>query len=42
MQNIKPWKVERTEIVLSFIEFSSGDSAIYEGIWKGPGHGPAQ
>tara|TARA_B100001564_G_scaffold332555_1_gene319542 strand:+ start:574 stop:1512 length:939 start_codon:yes stop_codon:yes gene_type:complete len=37
IQNIKPWKGERTEIVLSFIEFSSGDSAIYEGIWKGPG-----
>ena len=26
-----------TEIVLSTIEFSSGDLALYEGIWKGPG-----
>ena len=37
IKNIKPWKGESTEIVLSTIEFSSGDLALYEGIWKGPG-----
>lgn len=34
---IKPWKGEETEVVLVYIKFDSGDSAIYEGIWKGPG-----
>lgn len=34
---IKPWKGKDTEIVLAHISFESGDSALYEGIWKGPG-----
>lgn len=34
---IMPWKGEETEVVLVHINFNSGDTALYEGIWKGPG-----
>lgn len=34
---IQPWKGEDTEIMLAHVEFDSGDTALYEGIWKGPG-----
>jgi predicted dehydrogenase len=34
---IMPWKGEETEVMLAHITFESGDSALYEGIWKGPG-----
>lgn len=37
VQPILPWKQEQSQIVLSFIEFESGDKALYEGIWQGPG-----
>jgi predicted dehydrogenase len=34
---ITPWRGEETEIMLAYVEFESGDSALYEGVWKGPG-----
>jgi predicted dehydrogenase len=34
---VMPWKGEQTEVVLAHVEFDSGDSGLYEGIWKGPG-----
>lgn len=34
---LMPWKGEDTEVVLVHVEFDSGDSGLYEGIWKGPG-----
>ncbi|HAU1654752.1 Gfo/Idh/MocA family protein [Legionella pneumophila] len=34
---VAPWKKEQTEIVISYVEFDSGDRALYECIWKGPG-----
>lgn len=34
---VMPWKGEATEIVLAHIAFESGDSALYEGLWQGPG-----
>lgn len=34
---ILPWRGEDTEVVLAHVVFDSGDSALYEGIWKGPG-----
>lgn len=37
VESIKPWRGEKTEVVLAYVEFSSGDSGLYEGIWKGPG-----
>ena len=37
VEKIIPWQGLDTERVISFIEYSSGDKALYEGIWKGPG-----
>ena len=34
---IIPWNPEKPDIVVSYIEFESGDRGIYEGIWNGPG-----
>ena len=34
---ITPWLGERTEVMLAHVQFSSGDSALYEGLWRGPG-----
>jgi hypothetical protein len=34
---VMPWKGEATEVVLAHIAFDSGDSALYEGLWQGPG-----
>lgn len=34
---ITPWRGEETDIMLAHVEFDSGDSALYEGIWRGPG-----
>jgi predicted dehydrogenase len=34
---ITPWRGGATETMLAFVEFESGDTALYEGIWKGPG-----
>jgi|TARA_R100000988_G_C3966198_1_gene148935 predicted dehydrogenase len=37
VQSIMPWKGADTEVVLAHVTFDSGDTALYEGIWKGPG-----
>ncbi len=34
---VLPWNGPDTDVVVSKIEFSSGDAAIYEGLWQGPG-----
>ena len=34
---ITPWLGEKTEVMLAYVEFDSGDTALYEGLWKGPG-----
>jgi predicted dehydrogenase len=37
IQQITPWKGEDTELMIAYVEFDSGDTALYEGLWKGPG-----
>ncbi|HLD16422.1 MAG TPA: Gfo/Idh/MocA family oxidoreductase [Coxiellaceae bacterium] len=37
IEPIKPWKGEQTDVMLVHIEFDSGDHALYEGHWQGPG-----
>jgi predicted dehydrogenase len=37
VQQVTPWRGEATEVMLAYVEFDSGDSALYEGLWKGPG-----
>ncbi len=37
VNNILPWNPSKPGVVLAEIEFSSGDVALYEGIWDGPG-----
>lgn len=37
VNQVTPWRGEQTEIMLAHVEFDSGDSALYEGIWRGPG-----
>ena len=37
VERITPWNGEVTEVMLAHVEFESGDSALYEGLWKGPG-----
>jgi predicted dehydrogenase len=32
-----PWRGEETDVCLVQVDFESGDVALYEGIWKGPG-----
>jgi predicted dehydrogenase len=34
---VVPWTPEKPGMVLSKIEFSSGDVGLYEGVWDGPG-----
>jgi predicted dehydrogenase len=34
---VTPWRGEQTEVMLAYVEFDSGDTALYEGLWKGPG-----
>jgi len=34
---VMPWRGGETEVVLVHIEFDSGDAALYEGLWQGPG-----
>lgn len=34
---ILPWQGERTEVVLAKVKFDSGDRALYQGLWQGPG-----
>lgn len=37
VEQVTPWRGEATEIMLAYVEFDSGDTALYEGLWKGPG-----
>jgi predicted dehydrogenase len=37
VQAVTPWRGEQTEVMLAYVEFDSGDTALYEGLWKGPG-----
>jgi len=37
VEQITPWRGEATEVMLAYVEFDSGDRALYEGIWRGPG-----
>lgn len=37
VSNVVPWKPDDPFIVLSKIEFDSGDIGLYQGIWNGPG-----
>ena len=34
---IFPWKGKASRVVVAKIEFDSGDTGLYEGIWQGPG-----
>lgn len=34
---VMPWRGEETEVVLVHVAFDSGDTALYEGLWRGPG-----
>jgi predicted dehydrogenase len=34
---VMPWRGEETELCLVHVAFDSGDTGLYEGIWKGPG-----
>lgn len=34
---VMPWRGGETEVVLVHVEFDSGDTALYEGLWQGPG-----
>jgi predicted dehydrogenase len=37
VDQVTPWRGEETEVMLAYVEFDSGDTALYEGLWKGPG-----
>jgi len=37
VERVTPWRGPETEVMLAYIEFDSGDCAVYEGIWQGPG-----
>jgi len=37
VEQVTPWRGEQTEVMLAYVEFESGDTALYEGLWKGPG-----
>jgi predicted dehydrogenase len=37
VERITPWRGEDTEVMIAYVELESGDSALYEGLWKGPG-----
>lgn len=37
VDQVTPWRGEDTEVMLAHVEFDSGDTALYEGLWKGPG-----
>ena len=37
VDRITPWHGADTELMLAYVEFDSGDSALYEGVWQGPG-----
>lgn len=37
VQRLTPWRGEQTQVMLAHVVFSSGDTALYEGLWRGPG-----
>ncbi len=37
VKQVMPWRGGETEVVLAHIVFDSGDTALYEGVWQGPG-----
>jgi predicted dehydrogenase len=37
VNRVTPWLGEETRTMLAYIEFDSGDTGLYEGIWHGPG-----
>ena len=37
VDQVTPWRGEDTDVMLAYVEFDSGDTALYEGLWKGPG-----
>lgn len=37
VQQVTPWRGEDSEVMIAYVEFDSGDTALYEGLWKGPG-----
>ena len=37
VQRITPWRGGETVIMMAYVEFTSGDTALYEGVWQGPG-----
>lgn len=37
VEPILPWNGEETDIVLALVRFDSGDRALYQGLWQGPG-----
>ena len=34
---VLPWRGEHTDVVLALVGFDSGDRALYQGLWQGPG-----
>ena len=37
VEAILPWQGEETDVVLALVRFDSGDRALYQGLWQGPG-----
>jgi predicted dehydrogenase len=37
VEPILPWRGEETDVVLALVTFDSGDRALYQGLWQGPG-----
>jgi predicted dehydrogenase len=37
VRRITPWEGEKTHVMLAHVEFASGDTGLYEGLWRGPG-----
>lgn len=37
VEPMAPWRGDETGIMLVYLAFDSGDTALYEGIWQGPG-----
>ena len=37
VDRITPWRGAETQHMLAYVEFDSGDSALYDAVWQGPG-----
>jgi len=37
IDHLQPWRGEGTQVVLAWLEFSSGDVGLYEAVWHAPG-----